>query len=103
MLGGEEKGMLNLLLKRDVRRALRDKNTEYTVFYAIKSGSLGYTTNNLCLAKLLRKFTDVFLDNLLKELPSKRDFVHYINIGTADNVNINIYPLSYEKLKELRK
>lgn len=103
VLGGEEKGTLNLLSKKDVRRALKDKNTEYAVFYAAKSEGLDHTTNDPRLAKLLGKYADVFADDLPNKLPPKRDIVHHIDTGTADPVNVNAYPLSHEKLEELRK
>ncbi|KAJ5604329.1 hypothetical protein N7537_007285, partial [Penicillium hordei] len=103
ILSREEKGTLNLLLKREVRRSLKDKNTEYIVLYTIAGEDYKLTTNDLRLAKLFRKFTDIFPNDLLKELPPERNFVYYININTADLVNINTYPLFYKKLKELRK
>lgn len=103
VLDREERGMLNLLSKKDVYQALKDKNTEYIVFYTVESKGLDHPTNNLYLAKLLKKYTDIFVDNLPKRLPLKYSFVYYIDIGTANLINVNIYPLSYKKLEELRK
>lgn len=96
-------GTLNLLSKKDVRRALRDKNTEYAVFYATQSEDPLLPVSDDRLAKLLKKFADVFSDDLPKELPPERDFVHHIDTGDANPVNTNAYPLSHEKLEELRK
>lgn len=52
---------------------------------------------------MLKKYADVFADDLPTDLPPKRNIVHHIDTGTADPVNVNAYPLSHEKLEELRK
>lgn len=103
VLEGEEKGTLNLMSKKEVRRALGDENTEYAVFYATSCEDLSSPTSDPRLAKLLEKFADVFPNDLPRELPPERSFVHRIDTGDAHPVNMNAYPLSHEKLEELQK
>ncbi|KAG0160178.1 hypothetical protein PDIDSM_7705 [Penicillium digitatum] len=102
-LGGENRGTLNLLSKRDIRRTMKEKDTEYAVFYATNCKDLDPSTSDPRLAELLQKFADVFPDDLPRELPPERSFVHHIDTGNANPVNANAYPLSHEKLEELRR
>ncbi|KAJ5604129.1 hypothetical protein N7537_007085, partial [Penicillium hordei] len=105
----EEKGTLNLLLKREVYRSLKDKNTEYIVFYTIISENYKLTTNNPRLTKLLRKFADVFPDNLPKELPPElRRFLGlatYYRYFVKDfaKIAVALYNLTKEADEELYK
>ncbi|KAG0153431.1 hypothetical protein PDIDSM_5284 [Penicillium digitatum] len=68
-LGGENRGTLNLLSKRDIRRTMKEKDTEYAVFYATNCKDLDPSTSAPRLAELLQKFADVFPDDLPRELP----------------------------------
>ncbi|KAJ5521456.1 hypothetical protein N7527_005571, partial [Penicillium freii] len=71
VLKKEEKGTLNLLIKKDVYRALKDKNIKYIVFYTTSYKDLTTLISDPYLARLLEKFADVFLNNLPKELSPK--------------------------------
>ena len=95
-------GSLNLLSKKEARKLLRDERTECLLFCAREIKKVERPTKGR-LAKLLAKYADVFPEELPKQLPPERAFSHHIDTGSAAPVNINAYPLSYEKLEELRR
>jgi hypothetical protein len=53
--------------------------------------------------KILQKFPKVLRDELLDALPPERSVTHHINTREAQPVNVNLYPLSDEKIQEQLK
>jgi hypothetical protein len=53
--------------------------------------------------KILQKFLKVLRDELPDALPPERSVTHYIDTGEAQPVNVNLYPLSDEKIQEQLK
>ena len=63
----------------------------------------GTGNNHASLPKLLRKYKDVFRDELPEGLPPKRAVDHVINTGNEGPMNRNAYPLSVQHLREQTK
>ena len=101
-VGTKVEGSLNLLSKKEARRLLKDVDAKCILFYIRKVEEAARPAKGR-LAKLLAKYVDVFLEELPKELPPERAFLYYIDTGSAVPVNLNAYPLLYEKLEELRR
>jgi hypothetical protein len=94
-------GSLNLLSKKDCRRALQDDQTQMVLF-TVKAIAETSTKDQRILA-LLDKYKDVFPAELPREMPPKRAYEHHIDTKGADPVNQSAYTLSADKLAELKR
>jgi hypothetical protein len=55
------------------------------------------------LQAVINKFTSIFCKELSPGLPPKREITHKVDIGDVKLVNINAYPQSLEKFKEIQQ
>jgi transposase InsO family protein len=93
---------LNLLSKKDCRRALRDQQTQMLLCTA-KTTTPEASSSEPRILKLLQEYQDVFPEELPKEMPPRRSYEHYIDTRDADPVNRQAYPLPADKLAELKR
>ncbi|KAI2734273.1 hypothetical protein DTO013E5_9690 [Penicillium roqueforti] len=93
---------LNLLSKKDCRRALRDQQTQMLLCTA-KATTPEASSSEPRILKLLQEYQDVFPEELPKEMPPRRSYEHYIDTRDADPVNRQAYPLPADKLAELKR
>jgi hypothetical protein len=63
-------GLLNILSKKEIRRVIRGKDSEYIVFYISYTKELPILTDPR-INDLFIKYADIFLEELPKELPPK--------------------------------
>lgn len=98
----EQVGSLNLLSKKDCRRAMRSEQTEMLLFI-VKANEPEPPPEDQRIQQLLNEYRDVFPDELPQELPPKRQFEHHIDTRGADPVNQPAYPLPADKLAELKR
>ena len=97
---------LNLMTRKQAVRAMRKKETEALLYCVRKTtpeveNHVGSSvTKDPRVQKLLEKYSNVFPEELPKQLPPERNIRHDIDTGDAAPVNINAYPLSYEKMQE---
>ena len=95
---------VNLMSGHQVRRALRKESTDaFLMVVKQQETPVGQQHSDPRVCEILRKFTKVLRDELPDALPPERNITHQIDIGEAQPVNINSYPLSDEKMREQLK
>jgi hypothetical protein len=53
------------------------------------------------LQAVINEFASIFREELSPGLPPEREIIYKVNMGDMKPVNINIYPQSLEKFKEI--
>lgn len=94
---------LDLMSAKQAARILRKKGKERAVLAVIRPLQDSKATTKDKVEAITKEFAAIFREELPPTLPPERGLTHHIDTGDEPPVNQPFYPLSQQKLEELKR